>query len=75
MKQIYWAASAVPLIGLAMSSGSASANHYPTVTQVKTPAVHRPCTQLELSAGIDRSQCGTLTIAQVIEQLLSDQDD
>jgi hypothetical protein len=74
MKQIYWAVSAASLIGLALSAGTAAANHYPEVRQVKTAAVHRPCTQLELSAGIDKGQCGTLTVAEVVEVIMADQD-
>lgn len=74
MKLIYWAFSATSLVGLAMSTGSASANHYPEVRQVKTAAVHRPCTQLELSAGIDKGQCGTLTVAEIVEQIMADED-
>lgn len=75
MKQICWAVSAASLIGLALSTGSASANHYPEVRLVKTAAVHRPCTQLELSAGIDKGQCGTLTVAEIIEVIMADEDD
>jgi hypothetical protein len=74
MKQIYWAVSAASLIGLALSTGSAAANHYPVVKQVKTAAVHRPCTQLELSAGIDKGQCGTLTVAEIVKKIRADED-
>jgi len=75
MKQIQWAVFAASFMGLALTAGGAFANHYPEATQMQTSAASRSCTQLELSAGVDRSQCGTLTVAQVIEQMLADQDD
>jgi len=75
MKQIQWAVFTASFMGLALAAGGAFANHYPEATQVQASAASRSCTQLELSAGLDRNQCGTLTVAQVIERIVADEND
>ncbi|WP_212523091.1 hypothetical protein [Actibacterium sp. MT2.3-13A] len=76
MKQIVWAIVPASLIGFAMTAGGVAADHkYPEVTRMQTAPIGRPCTQLELTAGVDRAQCGSLTVGGVIQQLLSEQDD
>ncbi|WP_172294835.1 hypothetical protein [Pseudoruegeria sp. HB172150] len=66
MQTVVFSASLAPI--LVLSAAAHAGSSYPTVARavaVPTP-IYRPCTQLERSAGIAESQCGSMTLSQVV---------
>ena len=62
----------VPISAILLSASAAMsfAGQYPISTTVtQSASVNRPCTQLELSANVTPSECGTLTLATVVARV------
>lgn len=62
----------VPISAILLSASAAMsfAGQYPVSTTVtQSASVNRPCTQLEQSADMTPSECGTLTLATVVARV------
>jgi hypothetical protein len=67
---------AISAIMLSASAAMSFAGQYPVLTIVtQSASIDRPCTQLELSAQMAPSECGTLTLADVVARVNALQDD
>lgn len=51
---------------IALGTAAGAQSLYPRPVVSMTTPVVRDCTQLERSAGIEKEQCGTLTISQIM---------
>ena len=61
---------AISAIMLSASAAMSFAGQYPTTTiATQSASIDRPCTQLELSAQMMPSECGTLTLGDVVARL------
>jgi hypothetical protein len=67
---------ATSAIMLSASAAMSLAGQYPATTiATQSASIDRPCTQLELSAQMTPSECGTLTLADVVARVTALQDD
>lgn len=64
---------AVSVTLLCASIAPSFAGQYPVATTVaQSPSKVRPCTPLELYAGLQPAECGTLTLSAVVTRLYAD---
>ncbi len=50
-----------------VATSSFAQSYYPQVSRaIVLDPLDRPCTQLELGAGIDKQECGSMTRAEVV---------
>ncbi len=77
MKLLKSTAFTVSIVPVMLWTGAAVAGeNYPEVTRAVTPTpIVRLCTQLEMSAGIERDQCGTLPLSAVAKAKFDSDDD
>ncbi|MEO0712422.1 MAG: hypothetical protein AAFU81_05250 [Pseudomonadota bacterium] len=67
---------AISAIMLSASAAMSFAGQYPVSTIVtQSASIDRPCNQLELSAQMAPSECGTLTLADVVARVNALEDD